>query len=91
MNDNDIRRVFSVSYSRALELMPTKQQNEILGILRKATEPVRVPSIAAQVGTSLSHANVQLFRLLNAGYVVRYQHTQLTGGIEYHYEIAKDD
>lgn len=89
-SDRTVRRVFSRGYARAVALMPTTQQNAILEHLRGTTEPQRTPELAKAFDVSIPHINVQLGRLVASGYLVRYERPKAAGGIEYHYEIAKD-
>lgn len=88
MNDANIRRMYVRHYARAVELLPTPQQAAVLAVLRAAKTPTASTQIAAALNVTIQHANVLLRQLRLNGYVTRVGKSGVTGGCEYHYEVA---
>lgn len=88
MNDDNIRRMYLHHYDRAVELIPTRQQADVLRLIRDNPAPTPATEVAAALDVTIQHANVLLRRLRLNGYVKRIAHPAPTGGIEYHYEVA---
>lgn len=88
MTDQTIRHMYIHHYGRAVELIPTQQQADVLRTIRDSSAPVPATAIAARLNVTIQHANVLLRGLRLKGYVKRGKHPAPTGGIEYHYEVA---
>lgn len=88
MNENIIRRIYVDHYDKAVELLPTPQQAAALRAIQACAKPVPATDVATALGVNIQHANMVLRGLRLKGYVKRIAHPRITGGIEYHYEVA---
>ncbi len=86
--DDTIRRVYLHHYDRAVELIPTQQQADVLRLIRDNPAPTPATAVAASLNVTIQHANVLLRQLRLNGYVTRVGKSGPKGGCEYHYEVA---